>query len=174
MGPKKYGNKMQNTGLKHAVPNKIALNGQKSFANKPNWLIIPILSLQEAKNWKGEQGYDAIALIDAYAFDTEKTKLENIEALKNQRKKMSRIAKNMCFDDIVIDEGENIFSATERVTATIQQVKKAHKLVKKYSDAIIAAQFYFAPDESKKKEKEKRRGGGYWSRPSLEKPRNQI
>lgn len=92
-------------------------------------------------NWKGE-GYEAIALIDA--FDEENTQLDNRTALEEKRE-----------DDgeglSVIDKGENIFSATEKVLATRQQVKKAHALVKEYTDAIAAAQFYFAPDESKKK-----------------------
>jgi len=57
--------KIDNTGLKHAVPNKIVLAGQKThFDQNPHVLIIPICTLKEAKDWKGKS-YEAIVLIDA-------------------------------------------------------------------------------------------------------------
>jgi hypothetical protein len=50
------------TGIKHSVPNIIRLKGQAEYFDKrPCLLIVPILTLDKAKAWKGE-GYDALVL----------------------------------------------------------------------------------------------------------------
>ncbi|KAG7345692.1 hypothetical protein IV203_033223 [Nitzschia inconspicua] len=60
--PKKPG-----TGVIHFVANKIRLHNQKnaldgnSDRKKPNLLIVPVMTLQGAKDWRGE-GYSAICL----------------------------------------------------------------------------------------------------------------
>jgi len=54
---------MPGTGLKHMICNKIRLPGQcEHFDRDPRLLIVPILSLQQAKQWNG-QGYHALFMI---------------------------------------------------------------------------------------------------------------
>jgi hypothetical protein len=60
------GRRRDNTGVKHMVANKFRLPNQKPyFDNNPCVLIIPCLSVEDAKGWSG-QGYDAIMLIDVF------------------------------------------------------------------------------------------------------------
>ena len=57
------GDRVARTGLKHMVCNKIRLAGHgEHFDRNPRVLIVPVLSLQQAKEWNG-QGYDAIVMI---------------------------------------------------------------------------------------------------------------
>ncbi|KAG7372696.1 ribosome recycling factor [Nitzschia inconspicua] len=55
--------KMPGTGLIHFVTNKIRFDKQKTRLDgkKPTVLIVPVMTLDDAKNWKGE-GYSAICL----------------------------------------------------------------------------------------------------------------
>jgi hypothetical protein len=54
--------KLPNVGIKHFPTNRIRLVAQKEyFDNSPCIIIVPILSVDEVKNWKGE-AYDALVL----------------------------------------------------------------------------------------------------------------
>jgi len=56
----------EHTGIKHMISNMIRLPGQSEYFDvKPCFLILPILSLEEAKNWKGKS-YEALILIDKW------------------------------------------------------------------------------------------------------------
>ena len=53
-------------GLRHFVANKARINGQERLLDKedPQLLILPILTIQQCKDWNGEE-YEAIVLIGA-------------------------------------------------------------------------------------------------------------
>ena len=55
--------KVPGTGVVHMVPNKIRLNNQTCLLDgkMPNVLIVPIMNLEMAKKWRGEE-YNAICL----------------------------------------------------------------------------------------------------------------
>ena len=56
----------EGTGIKHFTANKMKLNDQKTFMdNNPCVLIVPIRTVNQAKNWDGE-GYDAIMVVDEW------------------------------------------------------------------------------------------------------------
>eukprot|EP00531_Pseudo-nitzschia_arenysensis_P003973 CAMPEP_0116150292 /NCGR_PEP_ID=MMETSP0329-20121206/19462_1 /TAXON_ID=697910 /ORGANISM="Pseudo-nitzschia arenysensis, Strain B593" /LENGTH=486 /DNA_ID=CAMNT_0003646781 /DNA_START=162 /DNA_END=1622 /DNA_ORIENTATION=- len=117
--------RFKNTGIKHSVPNKIMLAGQrKHFDERPNVVIIPILTVEEAKTWIGG-AYDAIVLIDASNRDRRDIELSTIGS------------------DTHFKQGDLTNLATKA------EVQKAHALVKKYTNAIIGAQRHFAPTESR-------------------------
>ena len=54
--------RVDHTGIKHSAPNVIRLYGQAAFFDAdPGLIIVPILTLDEVKAWKGEP-YDALAM----------------------------------------------------------------------------------------------------------------
>ena len=56
----------EGTGIKHFTANKMKLNDQKTFMdNNPCVLIVPIRTVNQAKNWNGK-GYDAIVVVDEW------------------------------------------------------------------------------------------------------------
>jgi hypothetical protein len=58
------GKRINGTGLKHFAYNKICVRGQSTyFDGKPCLLIVPILNLNNAKEWNGK-GYEAVVMID--------------------------------------------------------------------------------------------------------------
>jgi hypothetical protein len=66
-GVKPDGNegRVADTGLKHSQFNKIRLgNHQQMFNDDACILVVPIMSLDDVKNWNGQQGYDAIVLAE--------------------------------------------------------------------------------------------------------------
>ena len=148
--------RIKNTGVKNAVTNKIFLtHSMLYFDTSPNLLIIPVFTVQEAKDWKDE-GYDAIALIDAYAFDTNKTNRQNETALEKERKDtLEDVATETKFAKgdkrlSKIATGTDFAFGDTNLLATEEEIRKAHTLVKAYTNAIIGAQRHFAPEESRK------------------------
>jgi hypothetical protein len=54
--------RVAHTGLRHSVPNRIRLSGQNEYFDRlPCVLIVPVMTLDEAKSWNG-QGYQAVVL----------------------------------------------------------------------------------------------------------------
>ena len=124
--------KIDNTGIKHAVPNKIVLAEQKTnFDQKPHVLIIPICTLKEAKDWNCES-YEAIVLIDAFDPQLDGS-LE-----KKRNKELYAITRRTDFGSRDCD-----------TLASKEEVQTAYDLVKKYTHAIIGAQRHFAPQDLK-------------------------
>lgn len=71
------GRRVNLTGLKHMPCNMIRLSGQaRYFDTKPCLIIVPILSLQEAKTWQGH-GYSALFMISRGS--KEKGKAEGLD-----------------------------------------------------------------------------------------------
>jgi hypothetical protein len=65
--------RIKNTGMKHLITNRIRLFLQKEyFEQRPCILIVPVLTLQAAREWKGD-GYPAIFLAGAFPRDCEQT-----------------------------------------------------------------------------------------------------
>jgi len=138
------------------------------FDRNPNVVIIPIYSVEQAKEWKGE-GYDAIILIDAKPpgypdeIDAEMQKIANLnddDAEKTGR--ISSLVKALSSNSIERKEHlkrtrndylKSIAGGTEfnnsdfMQTATRDEIITAHNLVKAYTNAIVYAQMKFAPNE---------------------------
>jgi predicted transcriptional regulator len=116
--PKNGGKRWEYSGIKHLVPNKINLPGQKFMDNYPCVLIVPIMDVDEAKRWKGES-YDAIALID-----------------------------NMSKEDISArDVAKSTFFLERGEEASPEEIEKAGELLQAYVKAIIFAQREKKPNE---------------------------
>jgi hypothetical protein len=61
--------KVANTGIKHFVPNKIRLAGQKDYLDmRPCVLIIPVLDLNSVKDWNGGE-YKALIMVGEWKND---------------------------------------------------------------------------------------------------------
>jgi len=120
--------KVDNTGIKHMVTNKVVLSQQDTyFDSKPSVIIVPILNRDDAKLWEGG-GYDAIALIDAYP-------CRHYSLFDNSNDSLERIC-----DSTGFRHGTN-----ER--ATKEEVEKAHGLLCEYTRAIAYAQKHRKPKE---------------------------
>jgi hypothetical protein len=58
--------RISQTGIKHMVSNKIRLMGQQEYMDvAPCVLIVPILRLNQVREWSGEE-YEAIVMIDSW------------------------------------------------------------------------------------------------------------
>jgi len=113
--------KVDNTGIKHMVTNKVVLSQPNTYFDKePCVIIVPILRRSEAVNWKGG-GYDAIALIDTFP-------ASNNRIFENTRD----------FIDVVCQQSRFV-NGTD-VQAKEDEVKKAHGLLCEYTRAIAYAQ----------------------------------
>ena len=71
--------KTRHTGLKHCVANKIRLQSQQDFYdNVPCVLIVPVMSLDDAKQWKGGS-YEAVVMAGEHPNgETNRTKISDI------------------------------------------------------------------------------------------------
>ena len=120
--------KVEDTGIKHMVTNKVLMSNQQLyFDSMPSVIIVPILSRSEAIGWKGG-GYDAIALIDAYPAKDQRPFEESLESIET-----------VC-ESTRFKHGSN-------EQATEDEVKKAHTLLCKYTRAIAYAQKYRKPTQ---------------------------
>ena len=68
-GAPKLGHRHHHTGLKHFIVNKLRLRNQATHFDglhnsHPSVLIVPIRTVEDAREWKGE-GYEAVVLIDS-------------------------------------------------------------------------------------------------------------
>ena len=116
-------NRVGNSGIKHMVTNKVLLSSQGLyFDSKPSVIIVPILSRSDAIGWKGD-GYNAIALIDAYdsIVEDSKSSIENVCEVTR-------------------------FKHGSNEEATKDEVITAHELLCEYIRAIAYAQNFRMPE----------------------------
>ena len=65
-GAQNNSKRINNSGIKHMVTNKVMMHNQFSYFDlSPSVIIVPILSRDKALDWNGD-AYDAIALIDSF------------------------------------------------------------------------------------------------------------
>jgi len=122
--------KVEDTGIKHMVTNKVLISSQQLyFDSMPSVIIVPILSRSDAIDWKGG-GYNAIALIDAYHDPASHDSI--LEDSKSPIETVCEITR---------------FKHGSNEQATEDEVKKAHTLLCKYTRAIAYAQKYRKPTQ---------------------------
>jgi hypothetical protein len=119
--PQKNGAKRcENSGIKHLVPNKINLPGQKYMDAHPCVVIVPILTVEQVKAWNGGP-YDAIALIDKHPDE------------------------DILFSAEDVATSTKFFKRGEQ--ASPEEIKKAGDLLQAYVEAILFAQIEKKPIE---------------------------
>ena len=100
------------TGLKHMICNKIRLSGQYTYFDRnPCLIIVPVLSLQQAKEWKGE-GYHAIVMLSRG--NKEKGKGKNLQEVAS---KVGMQNRGVRASQREIDVAQDLLTATVKALA---------------------------------------------------------
>lgn len=114
--------RLEHTGLKHMVCNKIRLWGERYYDIDPFILIVPILSTEQAREWKGE-GYSAIFMIASNGTSlrtvaqstlfTRRIELAKEPEIETARSLLVSILKGLAFSLRRMDQGKAPFLATD-------------------------------------------------------------